>query len=125
MPTAIDITAAGDPQVQPRLRYVRRGIYDPRRQFKAEFRRRIFSACRQIGVNHFPIFPATNHLRVSVTFNVVRMNKDIDNLLKLILDVLHGAVYANDADVTILVAKKTQSNTGDEGAYTQLRVEKV
>lgn len=123
--TAINITSAGDPQVQPRLRHARFGVFDPRRSFKTEFRRRILAELRQMGIDNFPIFSAGTHLRLTVTFNVVRMNKDIDNLLKLILDVLHSVVYTNDADVTTVVATKKHATNGDKDTFTELTVDKV
>jgi len=124
-PTAVHINVVGDPQVQARLRHVPFGIYDPQKQFKNEYRRRLKAALIREGFGDFPIFPRRTHLCVTVTFNVVRMTKDIDNLLKLILDVLNGPVYANDADVTMVVAKKTHARNGDDGPYTSLTVETV
>lgn len=122
--TCIQITSPGEPQVQSRPRIVNRGIFDPQRAFKTEFRRRIQSDLERHGIHHFPIFSSGTNLRVTVTFHVFRMTKDIDNLLKLILDVLNGAVYSNDADVTMVVAqkRKAQSNSSDH-AYTFLTIE--
>ena len=124
-PTAANIILSGDPQVQSRLRCVTYGIFDPQKTFKTECRRRLKVAFTGDGVRHFPIFAARTHVCVTATFNVVRMNKDIDNLLKLILDVLSGVVYANDVDVTMVVAKKQRATLGDDNACTILTIESI
>ena len=74
----------------------------------------------QFGVNHFP----GRQLRITVTFCVLRMRKDIDNMLKLIMDVLEGPVYGNDANVTFIVASKIQAIDPDE-ASTDITVDEV
>ena len=121
---SVRITTDGDAQAQARLRHVRFGIFDPQAAFKTEFRQRIMGELLQFGVNHFPLFGHGRQLRITVTFCVLRMRKGIDNMLKLIMDVLEGPVYGNDANVTFIVASKIQAIDPDE-ASTDITVDEV
>ena len=122
--TIIQITSPGEPQVQARLRFAQRGFFDPQKEFKKEFRLRIKSDLESHGTTQFPIFDPTTNLRITVTFHVCRMTKDIDNLLKLILDVLNGVIYHNDAAVTMIVAQKlrVESSNQSNHAFTDLTI---
>lgn len=122
--TSIQITSPGEPHVQARLRYAHRGMFDAQKAFKNEFRHRIKSDLESRGINEFPIFASTTNLRVTVNFHVFRNTKDIDNLLKLILDVLNGVVYGNDAAVTMVVAQKLRAESSSRHhAFTDLTVD--
>ena len=122
--TIIQITSPGEPQVQARLRFAQRGFFDPQKEFKKEFRLRIKSDLQSHGITQFPIFDPTTNLRVTVKFHVFRNTKDIDNLLKLILDVLNGVVYGNDAAVTMVVAQKLRADSNrSDHAFTDLIVD--
>lgn len=102
----IRIVMEGEPQsLQPVRRNMRTGSwYDPLRQIKEEMKRRITA---ELGIlsEIMPIFPADRRLRVDIVF-VVRANKDIDNMLKPLLDVLQGIVYVNDSLIFEIHAQK-------------------
>ena len=78
----------------------------------------IAEALRDIGIMNIPIFQGT-HLKVKCVFGVKRDNKDIDNLLKFILDVLQEIVYENDKCVTKIEMEKKVS----EDPFSTISVE--
>jgi Holliday junction resolvase RusA-like endonuclease len=94
---------------RPRFRFLhstRRAIcYDPQRANK----RAIRSACRlaleECGVTRFPFF-SNKELKVVVTFYLINRRKDVDNLLKFILDALQTVAYKNDCWIFDIRAKK-------------------
>jgi Holliday junction resolvase RusA-like endonuclease len=70
-------------------------FYDPSQRKKRAYRVvAVMQALAQLGVTHFPIFPHHRDLklRICATFYVHTINKDLDNLLKFILDALQGAI---------------------------------
>jgi Holliday junction resolvase RusA-like endonuclease len=95
-PSIVRLTMHGEPQCLQAVRMNRstRSWYDPLQFIKQEMKRRIRSEMRAQSEN-LPIFPGVTHLKVSILF-VVRRDKDIDNMMKPILDVLEGIIYEND-----------------------------
>ena len=79
--------------------------YDPLHYIKQEMKRRIRSEF-DAQSETMPIFPgSTTHLAVSVLF-VSTTNKDTDNMLKPILDILEGIIYENDNLIFEIDARK-------------------
>jgi virulence-associated protein VapD len=78
-----------------------------------------------VGTTDFPIFtgfPCTLKLKVTVTFYINNLLKDVDkNLLKYVLDGMQGTVYANDRDAYIVVTKEKALTTAFE--YVDIEVE--
>ena len=93
------MTIAGPPVSQPRPRVRRMAsrvvIFNPCSRNKAAYQKALRQSFREIGVTQFPIF-SDDELKVVATFHVTNTRKDIDNLLKFILDVMQGIVYGDD-----------------------------
>jgi Holliday junction resolvase RusA-like endonuclease len=49
-------------------------------------------------------------------------SKDIDNMIKFIMDALHGITYANDICVVRLTATKAFVNGIDDSPYTKVQL---
>jgi Holliday junction resolvase RusA-like endonuclease len=100
-------------------------IYDPSQRLKRAYRGAVIQSLAQLGLRNFPIFPDQSDLKLgmSVVFYVHNMNKDIDNLLKFVLDALQGAIYANDRVIWEVTVKKVHIVSNDQ--FTQLVIEQV
>ncbi|CAJ1935066.1 unnamed protein product [Cylindrotheca closterium] len=122
---SLQIFISGDPIAQPRPRFAvtrasRTYIYNPAARAKTFFSRKMKQELQETGLASTanPIFTLPG-VEVQVQFGLADMSKDLDNMLKFILDVLEDAgVYANDRLVRKIVAEKVQSNTG----FTSLSV---
>lgn len=130
--SSIGIHIAGRPPTQPRPRGVTRGgrtiFYNPAARAKHIYCTKIKEELRANGLlpapaqvpNPGPLF--IGPVSVVVTFGVANMNKDLDNMVKFILDVLEVAgIYGNDRFVRRIVAEKVQSAT----EFTNLSVSAV
>jgi Holliday junction resolvase RusA-like endonuclease len=98
--------------------------YDPSQKKRAAWLEAVRTAIMAVGTTDFPIFtgfPCTLKLKVTVTFYINNLLKDVDNLLKFVLDGMQGTVYANDRDVYIVVTKKRALTTAFE--YADIEVE--
>jgi Holliday junction resolvase RusA-like endonuclease len=99
----IYVTVDGSPPVQarPRIRAGRGGVcfYDPSARSKRAFKRALLQALRELGIYEVPIMRPAFHLRLTVTFFLSNVGKDVDNLLKYLMDALQSIVCANDAIV--------------------------
>jgi Holliday junction resolvase RusA-like endonuclease len=130
-PPSIYIDVQGTPiaQQRPRVRFlplIRAPlIYDPSQRLKRAYQSAVIQSLAQLGVHNFPIFPDQRALKLgmSVVFYVHNMNKDIDNLLKFVLDALQGAICANDRVIWEVTAKKVHVANNDQ--FTQLVIEQV
>jgi Holliday junction resolvase RusA-like endonuclease len=83
----------------------------------------------EIAIATFPYFHAKEPLMLVVRFAFVRPhvfqafphNKDLDNLVKFVMDACHGDVlYENDNVVVRLVAEKNFVPVGAAGASTKV-----
>ena len=83
--------------------------YDPAHHKKRLFRTEVFNAFAGVGATNFPLFGDASKLKVTVTFYVFDLRKDIDNLVKFFLDSLQGGIFKNDSTIFELIAKKTRS----------------
>jgi Holliday junction resolvase RusA-like endonuclease len=98
--------------------------YDPSQKKRAAWSEAVCTAIMAVGTTDFPIFmgfPCTLKLKVTVTFYINNLLKDVDNLLKFVLDGMQGTVYANNRDVYIVVTKNKAFTTAFE--YVDIEVE--
>ena len=112
----LSLVVHGEAVAQPRHRVRRVGpsrmiFYDPAATCKRKYKRSIDRSLVAIGVSERPVFAANGQLTVDVTFNVLNANKDVDNMLKYVLDALQGLIYGNDREIFEVHAKKIVSNS--------------
>lgn len=98
----------GEPVAKQRPRVTRQGYtYTPKRTREAQDRIgwewRLQNPGGQVITTH-PV-------AVVVEFYYAGRDKDLDNLAKCVLDALNGVAWADDRQVTTLLAKKTKSRT--------------
>jgi Holliday junction resolvase RusA-like endonuclease len=125
------LQVVGECVPQPRIRghtIPRQGnrtiYYDPAQRKRSAWSEAVRTAIMAVGVVDFPIFPGNHRtlkLKVTVTFYINNLLKDIDNMLKFVLDGMQGTVYANDRDVYMVVTEKKALTTGSE--YVDIEVE--
>ena len=105
-PAQVTIEVQGEPRVQERARLSRIGgvtrIYDPSATLKSKFQRAVRNAFTDLGIHSFPLFEA-QPIKITIVFAITNMAKDIDNLLKFVMDALQTVVYVNDRMVVKVV----------------------
>ena len=102
----VNVTLIGVPVAQPRPRIKRLSnnrviVYDPSQPKKTKCRSAVRLSLQEIGINQRPIFSGQEPLSVTAYFYVSSNAKDLDNMLKFLLDVLEGPVYLNDSSSSI------------------------
>ena len=108
----VHLHAPVEPRAARPPRFANGRAYDPLRMEKAEYRMRIERELRSLGVTDFPLFPSlVRHLKVDLRFGVSR-KKDVDNMLKVIFDVLEGLIYVDDDLIYDVHARKVNSQEG-------------
>jgi Holliday junction resolvase RusA-like endonuclease len=141
---ALSFVVIGDPPVQKRHRIAWRHvlacawkknshrrnpiIYDPSAKEKVAFRSAVRAAMEEIVIATFPYFHAKEPLMLVVGFASVRPHifqafphdKDLDNLVKFVMDACHDVLYENDNVVVRLVAEKNFVPVGAAGASTKV-----
>jgi Holliday junction resolvase RusA-like endonuclease len=127
---SIHLEIKGEPMVQQRhrARYLsnssRQIIYDPSSAMKRACKQAMRKAISELGVAHFPFFPGPNRkFTAKISFFIDNPRKDNDNLQKFILDVMEGVIYANDAFVFDIVAKKRIVPASDQ--FTSIEVHEL
>ena len=119
------LTIRGPPVAQPRMRARRLPhrvvLFDPSSGVKKSLKTAIKNELVALGVSRFPMFAANTTLKVIVVFYVANINKDIDNMLKFVLDVFQGSVYGNDNTICSIDAQKIHSMNGYE--HTEITIE--
>ena len=113
----IQFEIPGEPvaQMRPRVAYALRKVYNPQRKSILKLRTKLREALDKVGKdNPYPFFAAGKKLTLAITFNVTQQSKDIDNMLKYYMDVMHQVVYANDVQVFNVSMRKrvNASNVG-------------
>ena len=123
--SSIEIHIVGKPPSQPRTQATKVGsrifVYNPaartKRIYSQKIREELHAA--DLVVKKQPAQPALTvpwapflgPISAMFLFGVKNMNKDLDNMLKFILDVLEDAgVYQNDRLVQKIIAEKIQSD---------------
>jgi Holliday junction resolvase RusA-like endonuclease len=107
----VSLCILGEPISQPRMRCYhnpasgRVVVYDPTQDEKVAFKKSVRDAIAKVGAT-FPLFENDVKLKVTVTFHVTDMRKDIDNLLKFMLNALATVMYNNDNMICSVVATK-------------------
>ena len=123
-PEDLDLTlylmVEGTPLVQERhrvrwmpFRGARPRVYDPCSASKHGYKLAVRQACSDIGVTNFPLF-VEERVKIKVTFFVTNASKDIDNLLKFVMDALQGVIYPNDRMVFHAWVQKEVVEEGKE-----------
>lgn len=123
--TTLSLSVLGEAVSQPRAR-VRRSdvrIWDPADKKKLAFKRVIREALAGVGATSFPLFENDMKLKVTATFHVFNARKDVDNLVKFLLDSMEDIVYNNDNMVYLVVAKKIRTTRNLE--FTEFEVENM
>ena len=123
--TMVSLSVWGEPVSQPRPTINRRSghFYDGAGRKKEAFKAVVRHALAEVAGMTFPLFEPGVKLKVTATFNFFRSTKDLDNMVKSLLDCLQGTVYQNDNVVFLLVAKKIR--TTRNLAFTQFEVENI
>ena len=99
--TAVSLSILGSPIAQPRMKCYysrvlsRLVVYDPTKDKKLTFKKIVRVALAEMGAT-FPLFDNGVKLKVTATFHVADTCKDVDNLLKFLLDSLALVIYKND-----------------------------
>ena len=125
------VTVRGPPvsQPRPRARMLPRNrvvVFNPAAREKNSFQRGMREALTDLGVMTFPLFPEGARLHLKATFVVSNLRKDVDNMLKFVLDVLEGVLYRNDATVFSIQAQKASpADVGVTFEYTKIEVENL
>jgi hypothetical protein len=128
--------------------------YDPSSRSKAAYALVLRNALMSFGTSSFPIFnreilASTKGLKLTVAFYLHRKvadyhvvsgkkvlkktaemfpkNKDVDNMLKFVMDAIHGVVYDNNTVITSVIAMKTfiPENRREGPAYSEISIQKV
>ena len=140
---ALSFVVIGDPPVQKRHRIAWRHmfgcnskksrrrnpiIYDPSAREKVAFRSALRVAMEEITIATFPYFSAEEPLILIVEFGFVSTHvfqpfprrKDLDNLVKFVMDACHDVLYDNDNVIVRIVAEKSFVPAGTAGASTKV-----
>ena len=102
----------GEPPIQARTRstYIRSQgrllVYDPSSTIKSAVKVLLTAALQELGQFQVPLFPAGRRITVTAKFTVRDPRKDVDNMLKLLLDVMQGIVFNDDRFVYSVTASK-------------------
>jgi Holliday junction resolvase RusA-like endonuclease len=122
---SVQLEVKGEPMVQIRMQA--KGIFkhakwfailwDPSSKAKKLFKVAVKSALEETGLSAFPVYMSPQILEIVVTFMIYNSLKDVDNLLKFVMDALQSTVYGNDRYVykvtaeKVLVPRKTEEVT--------------
>ena len=104
----MSVTGNAIAQARHRVRRVntsRLVFYDPHQREKVSFRLAVKESLQDVGIQYFPVFRNV-HVRVHVSFFVRNLNKDLDNMIKFVLDALQSVVYRNDLCVVEMHSAK-------------------
>ena len=98
---AVLFTVEGEPMSKARARVTRQGhSYTPKGTVDAE--RRVRETFEATACESFSV-PVGVELAF---FQGTRARKDIDNMVKLVLDALNGVAWADDVQVSVLLARR-------------------
>jgi hypothetical protein len=126
---SIQVLVRGTPLVQQHFcgRYLfaaaRMLVWDPCKASKRSFRDVARTALEDVGLGagDFPCFVGKK-LKFEVSFYVINVSKDVDNLLKFILDTLEMVLYSNDKFIfDICTRKACVYHAGDEETIIEVK----
>lgn len=116
-----EFTIHGEPISKSRARFTKRGsksyTYTPERTKEGE--RLVRAAFSEVAPDHEPDGDYAYCVR-AVFFNGTRQRRDVDNMMKLILDGLNGVAWQDDNQVTDITARKVLATK--ENARTEVVV---
>jgi Holliday junction resolvase RusA-like endonuclease len=123
--TTLSLSVLGEPVSQPRSRARRSDVrmWNPADKKKRAFKAMLREALADVGATPFPLFKNGMKLKVMATFHVFNTRKDVDNLVKFLLDAMEDIVYKNDNWVYSVVAKKIRTTRNRE--FTEFEVESM
>jgi len=108
------LTIPGEPRSKQRPRFSRGHAYTPKETVQAE--KAVAAAWRDLGVE-----PFRHSVLVEIDFfNGNRRRRDLDNMLKLVLDALNTVAFDDDYQVVEINARKLL--TAKENARTEIRL---
>jgi Holliday junction resolvase RusA-like endonuclease len=93
-----ELTIQGEPIAMMRPRLGRGHTYNPQKKLKERVRWEIRTL--------WPAEPLTGDVGINLIFQVGKKNKDLDNMVKFILDAMEGIVFKNDRQVSEIYARK-------------------
>jgi crossover junction endodeoxyribonuclease RusA len=105
-------TIAGEPRSKERPRLNRRtgGVYTPTATVKAE---------REVAAAFGHRVQFDDEVAVEMLFSCFsKTRRDLDNLVKLVLDGLNGVAYADDYQVVKITARRVQVDTLEQARTT-------
>lgn len=147
---SIAFVITGEPPVQARHRLIaqfggrfRPVFYDPSTVLKRRYKALVRTSMLQYGLT-FPYFNSDEPITLEVRFVLARRvqdwrlqggtavllpsaqafprGKDVDNLLKLLMDALQGPLYANDNTITKVIVTKLFSQTPNATGWTKIQL---
>jgi Holliday junction resolvase RusA-like endonuclease len=122
-------TIRGSPSAQERHRVLRLlggrvRVYDPSARSKRALKRAIRSAMAELGCSDFPFFQGEDRkFKFTATFGLSNMAKDVDNLLKFLMDGLESVVYVNDRAICDVRGTKVSEQINNQ--YTRFEIEEI
>jgi crossover junction endodeoxyribonuclease RusA len=124
-PPWMEFIVPGEPIPKGRPRFVRGSgaIYTPKptREAEAEVAACFAATHRDIFGADWVVPDAERHWHVDCLFRVKTLRRrDLDNLLKLVLDALNGVVWVDDSQVTYLTAGRLPAD--EQGPFTLVRL---
>ena len=94
----IELTIQGEPIAIMRPRLGRGHTYNPQKKLKERLKWLIRT------IWYTP--PLEGDVGINLIFQVSKKNKDLDNMVKFILDAMEGIVFKNDRQVASIYARK-------------------
>jgi Holliday junction resolvase RusA-like endonuclease len=117
-------------------------IYDPSSAKKKDYAAQVRTAMVDYGLAH-PYFDTEHAITLEVTFVLPRRKKDwikragffqltsaaltfprgkdVDNMLKFVMDALQGVLFANDVTITKVIATKLYPEKADARGWTEVQ----
>ena len=100
-------------------------LYDSLQKHKADVRANICRAFRELEHHSFPVFDNV-YIQVDLTFNLHHItSKDVDNMMKYILDAMQDALYRNDAFIMAAIVKKERVSNVEDVESTLVKISRL
>jgi Holliday junction resolvase RusA-like endonuclease len=148
---SIAFVITGEPPAQKRhrlharfRRFIPPVFYDPSAAHKVRYKALVNDAMLQYELGNAPFFNADEPITLEVRFVLARRvqdwrflggtavlrpsaqtfprGKDVDNLLKLLMDALQGPIYSNDNTITKVIVSKLFSQTPNATGWTEVQL---